>query len=146
FRFTTLTIVKAGNYSDFSSIDPNQTFVFSVIVEGADGKPLNIDVTIHGNSSVTIDGLTVGNQYTITEKTDWSWRYKCNGWSHDVNKVDTGATDDIEEQSGTTNIAPIILGVDGTITFTNNRNNQYWLDGDSWCDNRFAGVSASASN
>ena len=24
-----------------------------------------------------------------------------------------------------------------TITFTNERGNEQWLDGDSWCDNRF---------
>lgn len=115
YNLTSLTIKKTG----WQSIDPNQTFIFNVSGNGVD-----LDVTVHGNGSVTIDGLTVGAQYTITEKTDWSWRYNCTGWTHG-------------SASGEGNVANITLGLNGTITFNNTRPVDKWLDGDSWCDNLF---------
>jgi hypothetical protein len=115
YNLTSLTIKKTG----WQSIDPNQTFIFNVKGNGVD-----LDVTVHGNGSVTIDGLTVGAQYTITEKTDWSWRYNCTGWTHG-------------SASGEGNVANITLGLNGTITFNNTRPVDKWLDGDSWCDNQF---------
>ena len=120
YNLTSLTIVKSGAEA-YKDIDPNQTFIFNV-----NGNGVNIDVTVHGADwDVVIDGLTVGATYTITEKTDWSWRYSCTGWSHD------------KGGSGSGNVATITLGLNGTITFTNTRNNEQWLDGDSWCDNIF---------
>ena len=130
---TSLTIKKDG----WKSADPNQTFLFRVTGEDADGKPINLTVTVHGNGSVTIYGLVIGNEYTVTELTDWSWRYSFKEWEHDVNKNDTAATDDTETASGTTNGATITIGEDGTITFTNGRTEEKWLDGDAWCDNLF---------
>ncbi len=118
--YTTLTITKTNCCEN---IDKNQTFLF--IVTGGDGVELT--VTVHGNNSVTIEGLTVGQTYTITEKTDWSWRY-------DYKSVAlTNATLIKEVTDGAT----ITIGVDGTITFVNERIVDQWLDGDSWCDNRF---------
>ncbi len=122
--YTTLTITKTNCCEN---IDKNQTFLF--IVTGGDGVELT--VTVHGNSSVTIEGLTVGQTYTITEKTDWSWRYDVDKWEH---KIDCDS-DTVESSSN--NGATITLGVDGTITFVNERIVDQWLDGDSWCDNRF---------
>ena len=123
YNLTSLTIVKSGA-EDYKDIDPNQTFIFNI-----NGNGVNIDVTVHrdegGNWKTVIDGLTVGATYTITEKTDWSWRYNCTGWSHD------------KGGSGIGNVATITLGLDGTITFTNTRPEEKWLDGDSWCDNIF---------
>lgn len=130
--YTTLTITKvttdgAGNVVDYSTIDPNQTFIFNI-----SGDDVNLDVTVHrdedGNWSTTIDGLTIGKTYTITEKTEWSWRYICTGWNYDKDSVDnlTGGK-----------TATITLGQDGTITYTNSRSIIWWLDGDSWCNNIF---------
>ena len=74
--------------------------------------------------SVTVDGLTVGSTYTITEQSGWSWRYSCIGWSYG-------------SESGSGGVAEIVIGLDGTITFTNIRDNEYWIEGDSWCNNIF---------
>jgi hypothetical protein len=128
YNLTSLTINKvttdkAGNVVDYKDLDKNQTFIFNV-----NGNGVDLDVTVHGNGSVTIDGLTVGATYTITEKTDWSWRYQCTGWNYDKDNVN-------ELTAG--NSAIIKLDVNGTITFTNERGNEQWLDGDSWCDNQF---------
>ena len=94
-------------------------------------------VTVHGNGSTIIDGLVIGNTYTITEKTDWSWRYKFLTWEHKKNSSDTAVTE------RTTNGAQITLGLDGTITFTNTRSEEKWLDGDSYKVNIFNGTTES---
>lgn len=125
YNLTQLTIHKEG----WSSLDPNQTFLFTITDE--DG--LELTVTVHQDGSTTIDGLTVGKEYTITEKTDWSWRYQCTGWTHG-------------NDSGSGNVATITLGLNGTITFTNSRSEEKWLDGDSWCDNLFNAITGGQNN
>lgn len=115
YDLTSLTITKAG----WNEVDTNQTFIFNISGNGVD-----LDVTVHGNGSVTIDGLTVGKTYTITEKTNWSWRYESEGWTHGSNR-------------GIGNIATITIGLNGEITFTNKRPNDQWLDGDSYKVNIF---------
>lgn len=120
YNLTSLTIKKDG-VAGYANIDPNQTFIFNIR-----GNGIDLDVTVHGSDwDVVVDGLTVGATYTITEKTDWSWRYNCTGWYHD------------NGGNGTGNIAQITIGLNGTITFTNTRSNEQWLDGDSWCNNIF---------
>ncbi len=123
-KFTSLTIKKDG-YSEYESIDPNQTFLFQVT-----GDVVDLTVTVHGAGSVTITGLKVGETYTVTELTEWSWRYEVDVWSFTTG----GETD----ASGTANGAEIILGATGNeITFTNRRSEQKWLDGDSYRVNIF---------
>lgn len=127
---TSLTIKKVTmdgeNVVDYSTIDPNQSFIFNISGDGVDQ-----DVVVHGSDwDVVIDGLTVGATYTVTEKTGWSWRYGFKSWAF--------VTDGTTDANGTTNRATITLGASGNeITFTNSRSNQYWLDGDSWCNNIF---------
>lgn len=115
YDLTTLTITKNG----WNEVDPYQTFIFNITGNGVD-----LDVTVHGNGSVTIDGLTVGATYTITEKTNWSWRYESAAWTHG-------------SDSGEGDIATITIGLNGEITFTNERPNYQWLDGDSYAVNIF---------
>lgn len=121
YVLTSLTIVKEG----WEKIDPNQTFLFNV-----KGNGIDINVTVHENGSVKIYGLTVGETYTITEITDWSWRYEyksCEAVSN-ATKV---------KDSDLPNGAQFTIGVDGTVKFTNTRPMDQWLDGDSYCDNIF---------
>lgn len=115
YNLTSLTIKKEGS----QAIDVNQSFIFNI-----NGNGVNLDVTVHGNGQVIIDGLTVGQKYTITEKSGWSWRYDCVSWTHG-------------SDSGNGNVAEITIGLDGTITFKNVRKTDKWLDGDSWCNNIF---------
>lgn len=105
-HLSSLTITKTGS----ETIDANQSFLFHV-----KGNDLELDVVIHGNKSVTIDGLSVGQTYTVTEDTDWSWRYTPNANGKTVKIIPNG----------------------NTVTFDNGRNKQQWLNGGSWCDNRF---------
>ena len=125
YNLTSLTIVKDGAEA-YKDIDPNQSFIFDIY----DGDTLVTTVTVNSTTGwrVVVDGLTVGKHYTVTEKTDWSWRYHCTGWEY------TGSNATV---TGAGNEASITLGLDGTITFTNTRGNEQWLDGDSWCNNLF---------
>lgn len=65
----TLTVNKsvAKTYSN------NDSFIFNVVGKG--NVPYNAQVVITGNGRATLTGLPVGD-YTVTEDTAWSWRYK----------------------------------------------------------------------
>ena len=65
-----LTITKAG---DKDKIDQNQIFVFRVV---SDDNKTDMEVTVKGTGSVTIKGLPLGTNYTVTEDTNWTWQYK----------------------------------------------------------------------
>ena len=103
-----LTITKTGA----EAIDKNQSFIFHVTGEGKD-----MYVTVQGNGSVTIKGLTVGT-YTVKEVTSWSWRYKPDKVSKNV-----------EVKGGQPN----------EVTFNNSRTNGSWLSGDSFAINSVLG-------
>ena len=124
YNLTSLTIIKNGA-EDHKDIDPNQSFIFDIY----DGDTLVTTVTVNSTTGwrVVVDGLTVGKQYTVTEKTDWSWRYEYQS----VVLTNADLVEDV------TNGATITLGLNGTITFTNTRDESKWLDGDSWCNNIF---------
>ena len=101
-----LTITKSGA----EDIDENQSFIFTV----TGPNNFNAKVVIQGNRSVTIKGLKVGT-YTVTEDTDWSWRY----------------TPQNRTQSITLN-----PGVTNTVTFVNTRSKGKWLGGDAYKPNK----------
>lgn len=103
-----LTITKTGA----EAIDKDQSFIFHVTGEGK-----NMYVTVQGNGSVTIKGLTVGT-YTVEEVTSWSWRYTPDPVSKNV-----------EVEGGQKN----------EVTFKNSRTNGSWLSGDSYAINSVDG-------
>lgn len=92
-----LTIEKTGE-----KIDQHQTFVFRVQGEGVD-----MQVVITGTNKQVIKNLPVGN-YTITEDTNWSWKYTPKSEDQFV------TTSDIE--NGT-----------ATVTFENENKGTNWL-------------------
>ena len=96
-----LTIEKKA--ASGSEIDQNQTFVFRVQGEGVD-----MQVVITGPNKQVIKNLPVGN-YTITEDTSWSWKYK---------PVDSD-TRQLEAESIENGVA--------TVTFENKNNGTNWL-------------------
>ena len=79
-----LTISKTG----WEKIDENQNYVFNVASTElyAGGTPVNMDVVVTENGSVTIKDLPVG-KYTITEDANWSWRYSTSPKNIDMNGV-----------------------------------------------------------
>lgn len=103
-----LTITKRG----WENIDEGQSFIFDVT--GPNGYRKH--VVINGNGSVIIKGLKIGT-YTITEVTNWSWRYTANDDSQDITL-----------QPAQTN----------AVTFTNIRSKGKWLGGDAYRENVFA--------
>lgn len=108
-----LEITKTGA----EDIDENQTFLFRVKGVESDENTRDIDltVTIHGNGSVKITELPVG-AYTVTELTNWSWRY----------------TPDKGKQT-------VTLDPNGSnvVCFANSREKTQWLDGDNYNVNIF---------
>ena len=106
-----LTITKVVE-NGLNPADVNQSFMFKV----TGPNNFNMTVVINGVGSITIKDLLIGT-YTVTELTNWSWRY-------------TPVSTDLAVQ--TVNLA---LANQRSVTFTNTRINQYWLDGDSYCRN-----------
>ncbi len=82
------------------------------------GNGLNLKVVIpasnSGEGTITISGLTVGQEYTISEDGGWSWRYT--------------------PDSKTETLVPI----SNEVEFTNELNSKiYWLDGSDYKKNKF---------
>lgn len=95
-----LTIEKTGTH-----IDLNQTFVFKVKNNGT-GKTMEVVIT--GPGEQTIKNLPMGS-YTITEDTNWSWKYTPDGGAEKTlttSKIKNGAA---------------------TVTFKNKNNGTNWL-------------------
>lgn len=116
YAFADLTIKKNG------AVDANHVFIFRV--ENQDGS-FSMDVTIKGNGSVTLKDLPI-DTYTVTELSDWSWRYRLESIRADH-----------DAEVNASNPA-FRLNVNGeTITFTNNLENNKWVDGNTRCQNIF---------
>ncbi len=112
----TLTVTKAGD----SKLD-NGSYVFTV---RKDDRPYS-EVSIQGNGSQTLYELPVGT-YSIEENTGWSWRYSA-GPNYTAN-VDLSSTND-----------------KGTITCTNTRVKEKWLDGYSAIVRNVFGIGSSSA-
>lgn len=102
-----LTITKQG----WEGTDENQSFIFDVTGPGGYSKR----VVVNGNGSVTISGLKIGT-YTVTEVTNWSWRYTPNGGGQTITLQPTGKNE---------------------VTFVNGRTGLKWLGGDAYNKNVF---------
>ncbi len=110
-----LTIQKQyPNGADYT-IDENQIFLFRIQGTDENTQAIDLTVSIQGDKYTTIADLPAGN-YTVTECTDWSWRYTPD------NKVKT---------------IVLISGGDNTVSFENTRANDLWLDGNACKDNVF---------
>lgn len=69
YNLTSMTLrkeVTGGAY------DANDMFIFTIKDSKGD---VFAKVTVTAGEKVTISGLTVGEEYTITEDNNWSWRY-----------------------------------------------------------------------
>lgn len=112
-----LTIEKKA--ASDSNIDPNQTFVFRVQGEGVD-----MQVVITGANKQVIKNLPVG-EYTITEDTNWSWKYTPVGGS---------ATQELKADN--------IQNGAATVTFENENKGTNWLTSLAKAINTWAGGNA----
>ena len=105
-NFTTLKITTSGAMD----IDPNQTFLFTIVGTSSETNGVNITVAVTGNSTVTLSNLHIGN-YVITEITDWSFRYTPDAVSKNITLVA-----EVEHNA---------------ITFVHSRSEDKWLDGNN---------------
>lgn len=116
-KFSALETELTLTTKSTASIDVNQVFIFNVKgKEGTDTAGIDLMVTIVGNGSVTVTELPVG-EYTVTELTDWSWRYE-NGSAK--REVTLEYTDGVNE-----------------LIFDNSREHGKWLDGNDVKNNLF---------
>lgn len=124
-----LKIVKEG----WNTADENQSFIFTITGKaGTNTVGVENTVVIHPNKdgsgelSAVLKALPVG-EYTVTEDTNWSWRY-------------TPKADDQVKKSQTVTITASSKGDKiVTVTFKNDRTESKWLNGSSWCRNVFKG-------
>ena len=116
----TLLIQKTGA----DPADGDQTFLFRV--KGAERSTAATDMTVavHGNGFVTLTDLPIG-VYTVTELTDWSWRYQ----------TQSVTCDGVPVTDGKITVTPV--GV--TVVFRNAREHGEWLTDDGYAVNRFTG-------
>lgn len=113
-----------GSEAGFASA-ADDTFIFSVVgTPGTAGANIDLTVTLRGAGSVTVKDLPLG-EYTVTELTDWSWRYDAEGDS-----VKTAVVTDSAEGN-----AP------AEAVFVNKPNGSKWLGGETSNENKFSGKS-----
>ena len=119
FKPITLTINKEAAAG--TTIGTNETFLFRVQGKADDPntKDVNVTVSVAGAGQTTIAYLPAG-KYTVTELTNWAWRYDCTESSKSVTVTENNAAN--------------------SVTFTNTRNSKTWLGGENYCINKFAVV------
>ena len=124
-----LKITKTGlNEKVYGGREDQESAIFKV--EG-DNQTwyVAINANASGTGSVTLTGLKVGD-YTVTELTDWTWRYR----SSTLTSPDSGFS------TGTGNNTITVKVNGGAVTTVNCRNdshNDKWLGGDNYANNEF---------
>ncbi len=69
----TITITKNGIASDC-----DQVFIFKIVGTSIHGDPVELTVSLHsGNNFTATVTMVPQGSYSITELTEWSWRYVC---------------------------------------------------------------------
>lgn len=117
-----LTVKKA--IAEGKLQDSDQSFIFKVSFPGIatdDGEVLlsaDYNVLIVGAGSRTIVGLPVGS-YTVSENTDWSWRYE-------LVEGQNGVLATLSAENST-----------ATVTMTNRLDNEFWLSDEAVATNVF---------
>ena len=107
---SSLTIKKV---IEGDSYGEGEKFLFHI-----EGSNVDLTVAIAAGEQVTIYGLTVGETYTVTELTDWSWRYEATAVSQQK-ELSADATGNV-------------------LTFTNKLFVDRWLSGDHFNENQFS--------
>ncbi len=103
--------------------DENQRFVFEITGKTDKNEDISFSVSIEPGNTVKIENLYPGS-YTVTQKTDWSWRYVLDGI----------VVDDGNKQAGES----VVVRIEGTsvneahnVVCTNERSNNQWLSHNS---------------
>lgn len=83
-----------------------------------------------GKDSTTVHGLVCGKNYTLTEDTEWAWRYTASS----KGSVKPGEHPEISKEK------PTIASAE--VSFTNTLTNSFWFDAASFVSNLFKGKGA----
>lgn len=70
------TLTIKVNTAD-ESPNGNTAFLFDVTGDGIEGK---MTFAVYADTPITITGLKTGCEYTITCRSDWSWKYSLKSW------------------------------------------------------------------
>lgn len=108
YNLTDLKITKKA-----TPYDANDMFIFTV----KHGNEVVAKVALKAGESVTIKDLTVGETYTVTEDTSWSWRYSPDSATHSIT----------------------LQPSNNKVTVTNTLDNNNWLGASSYAINRCVG-------
>ncbi len=102
--------------------DTQQVFLFTVF--GPDNAKWQVSIVGEGEKKIT--GLPIGN-YTVTENTDWSWRYTCNDPTKTAQLSGDKTSDSV------------------TVTITNELTNEDWLSDETETNNEFGQLTSELS-
>lgn len=129
YNLTKLVITKTGiDEIDHHAKSGDSEAEYQTVMFKITGPDYEQTVAVCGNNSVVIDGLVVGDEYTITEITDWSWRYAPEQSSYKIT---------LEPD-----IAKNAVVVKNKRVVKNDENDNWkWLNGGAYTENGFGGVS-----
>lgn len=109
-----LKVVKTGIENCDNTNGRTQSTLYHIEGYSTSGEHVSLDVVIAGNDFTVVEHIPVGT-YTVTENTDWSWRYEPT-----ISSITVTVTEDEE---------PALA------EFKNDRTNEYYLSGDCYCEN-----------
>lgn len=112
YQYGNLTIEKTGE------MQQGETAIFQVTnADKSVTYTIPLTVNADGYASATIANLPLNSEWTVTELTDWTWRY----------------TSKVVSASST-----VTIDLDGeTVTFNNELQNEQWLDHETHVKNEF---------
>ena len=120
-----LTVSKTWDVADCYK----QSAIFNLST--GDNKAMATQFTLSpAKNTTTVHGLVCGKNYTLTEDTEWAWRYTASS----KGSVTPGEHDAISTEKPTIDPAQM--------SFTNTLTNSFWFDAASFVSNLFKGKGA----
>lgn len=121
YDYTVMTIKKEVDGS--GSFDSDDIFLFKITCDGHYNP--NMTVTLKAGDQIVISRLRIDQEYTVTELTDWSWRYSDSPTATDSNDSSNITTNGkirvtLKERRAWTSDVNVV-------TFTNTLNETKWL-------------------
>ncbi len=141
---TSLTIKKDGlDYKTHKATDTYSDYESAIIKVSGKAGTFYVVLNAGNDYTATISGLIIGDTYTITEETSWTWRYET--VSYKVNGIDSSSNTNcsvtlIADYDAGTEVDKDNL-IKNYVVITNSGHNDKWLGGDNYAVNVFGSVS-----
>ncbi len=126
-------------------LEQEQSLIFDItgIPDDTTLNIIHLTVVIPaGETSVTIESLPVG-EYTVTERSDWSWRYEdaepvqltviFNEKAAQLDETENGEEETTPAEEERENTSEAIVDRPGQVTFKMAKTVDLWLDGATYC-------------